>query len=83
MTHLSLSISKLIAYLPDKLCQFTIHDSTMHNSCINYATMLNLYRDNSCHRKEKYKCDMQRPSLPGEENKRDQKATFFENYFLF
>ena len=29
------------------LCQFTIHDPTMHDSCINYANTLALYRDNS------------------------------------
>ena len=40
----------------------------IHDSCINYATMLTLYRDNSLHhRKEKYKCDMQRPGFLGEE----------------
>ena len=39
----------------------SIQDPTMHNSSINYATMLTLYRDNSWyHRKEKYRCDMQR-----------------------
>ena len=36
------------------LCQFTIHDQTMHISCIDYANMLILYRDNSWYyRKEK------------------------------
>ena len=36
------------------LCQFTIHDWTMHISCIDYANMLILYRDNSWYyRKEK------------------------------
>ena len=47
----------------------TIYDQTMHNSCINYAIMLTLYRDNSWYQgKKKYDRDMQRPGFPGAEN---------------
>ena len=50
----------------------------MHDSCINYANMLTLYRDNSLyHWKENYKCDMQRPDFPGEENKPEQRSCIF------
>ena len=50
----------------------------MHDSYINYANMLSLYRDNSWyHRKEKYKCDIQRPGFLGEKNKRDQRSFVF------
>ena len=38
----------------------------MHDSCINYANMLSLYRDKSCKR------DMQRPGCLSEENKKLQ-----------
>ena len=53
----------------------------MHSSCINYATMLNWYRDNSYHRKEKYKRDMHRPSFPSEENKPVQRSCIFWKLF--
>ena len=47
----------------------TIHDPAMHHSCINYANMLTLYRDNSWYQgKKKYKQDMWRPGFFGAEN---------------
>lgn len=55
-----------------------MHDPTMHDPCINYANMLNLYRDNSWyHRKWKYKCEMQRSGFLGEESKPDQRSFLF------
>ena len=43
--------------------RYAIQDPAMHESCINYANMLTLYRDKSCKR------DMQRPGFFCEENK--------------
>ena len=48
--------------------RYTIQDPAMHDSCINYANMLTLYRDKSCKR------DMQRPGFFYEENKLDKRS---------
>ena len=66
--------------IPDPM----IHDPMIHDSCINYANMLTLYRDNSQnHRKGKYKDDMQRPGFLREENKPDQRSFIFLKIIIF
>ena len=44
-----------------------IHNPMMHDSCINYANMLTLYRDKLC------KCDMQQPGFLSEKIKLDKR----------
>ena len=79
-TNADLKISLFV--LIHLLCQFTIHDSTiqdsaMHNSFINYPSMLTLYRDNSWYQsKKRYNHDMQKPYFL------DQKSCIF-NKLLF
>ena len=54
-----------------------------HDSCINYADMLTLYRDNSWYQsKLKYKRDTQIPGLLGEEKKLDQRSCFLKKLSL-
>ena len=49
---------------------FTIHNSRMHDSYIDYPNILPLYWDNLLYQgKKKYKHDMQRPNFLSEENK--------------
>ena len=58
----------------------------MHDSCLNYANMLTLYRDSpKYHKYKKYKGIMQRTGFLGEENKPDQRSFFFFklSFFVF
>ena len=61
-----------------------IHNPTIHDSYINYPNKLTLYRDNSSYqRKEKYKCNMQRPVFLGKENKPNQRSCIFKKLSFF
>ena len=51
----------------------TIHDPTMHDSCINYANMLTLYRDKLWYQGSKnLSLIYKKPGFLSEENKPDQ-----------
>ena len=64
------------------LCQFTIHDPSIHDptmpdSRINYANRDYIEIIHDITERKKYKRDMQGPGFLGEENKRDQRSFLF------
>ena len=75
--YLSVSYDYVINQLLQYLGVVLVNDTQSNDarSCINYANMLTLHRDNP--KFQEYKCDMQRPVFLGEENKPDQRSCFF------